>query len=180
MSSDPWQSGFIPWDYGEAQPVLYLKPPRQVQYADASDYFEQHIEALRAAWLVDCFPRVQLLEEAKTLCREHNRPVPEWLDQALSERLQASVSDGPKARGRQAKESGSERDRHKHYVRWSYARTALARRKDLPLFGYAATKDGAWEFVSDQLRGTAAQGEPPTIERSYHLIRRRVARRNSK
>ncbi len=174
--SGEWKSGFVPWSESETRPVLLLKPPRQIEYIDADDYYERNIEALRTAWALDCFPPAQLLNEAVALCRDHNRPQPDWLADALSERLRFSVDGDASKRGRQSRDSGLERDRRAHFVRWAYASTALARRDDLPRFGYASTREGAWRFVSDQLIGTPESGTADTVERSYKQARRMIAR----
>jgi len=47
-------------------------------------------------------------------------------------------------------------------------------RKALPIFGFTCTREGAWEFVTRELVGTAAVCSADRVKKSYEKIQRAI------
>jgi hypothetical protein len=162
------KGGFIPWDYGDDPPAAFLGAEPMPWTGDLQSfkdaYFERAIGAYEHAWHSGYEPA---LNDAIQLCREHERPLPTWLNDAV-------VAEKTRRRGRQASAAGEERDRYVHWRRWDLACAALDAREYLPSVGFPSTRDGAFAWASTQLRGTAAQGGPDSVERSYKKVCRAI------
>jgi hypothetical protein len=165
------KGGFIPWDYGDDPPVVVLRAEPMPWTGDLQSfkdaYFERAIWAYERAWHSGYGPA---LSDAVRLCEEHGRPLPPWLNDAL-------LKDKVRKIGRQASVEGEERDRYVHWRRWDLACAALeVPREYLKEAGFAATREGAFAWASEQLVGTTAQGEPDSVRRSYNKVRRAIAK----
>jgi hypothetical protein len=149
------KSAFIPWDHS------------------GTEFFKTRIADLESVWRAGS---PLALNDAANLCKEFGCAVwPEWVLTALATEHEAVLAGRKhKKQGRQASVEGFERDRHKHLLRWHNARIALANRERLPADGFEPTWEGAFEWVSNLLKGTPGQGEPPSIKRSYTKVEKAI------
>lgn len=139
-----------------------------------ADFHEDEIEQLRQRWELGDLRSVM---EAFALTAWRARPFPEWLTDAVLEALVFAFNEGGSAgRGKGGRHIVKAQRRDMHEVRHGWAEIWLRARDDLPHQGYAATRDGAFAFVSELLRGTFAQGSAKAIERSFDKIQRETRR----
>ena len=121
---------------------------------------QQHLEQLHAREVAR-LERVFLagdkssLAEVVLLCGKCERPLPHWAVVAIIEALKGSRFKG-----------------EKHYTRWDAVRELRERKEELASLGYKATWEAAYENAAEMLKGTAAQGEPEAIKKSYEMINR--------
>lgn len=112
--------------------------------------------------------------EAFEWCAGNFLPLPDWLAQAIRGALQLTLARGGRdGNDRKGGFLPQARQIEKHEVRWSLAKHWLVHRDTLPSLGFAATRDGAFAFASELLRGTSAQGSADRVEASYDLIERK-------
>jgi hypothetical protein len=151
----PLKSGFIPWDRSD------------------TEHFKSTMAQLETIWRAGS---PLALSDAINFCREHHCVVwPHWITEALAADHQAQIAGQARSkRGRQASVGGHERDRHKHVLRWHNAKIALACRERLVADGFPPTRDGAFQWVSQLLRGTVASGENDAVERSYKKVEKAI------
>jgi hypothetical protein len=125
------------------------------------------------------------LIKAFLLCTDNGHPIPDWIAEAVKKELISAFNEGTTASGKETTASGKEttasgkakrgqasptakyRNNVIASLRWS---NALANRKSLHHWGHPTTREGAFAFASERLRGTIAQGEPDAIEKSYKQV----------
>jgi hypothetical protein len=143
-------------------------------------FFEEELSRHEASWQ-EGKGNFLALPEALLLCTENNRPLPPWLRDAVLEQLIA-VFRGGRGKGKRGRTGGWAAAAEMaaiHEVRHGWASVGLKMRKSLPsLYGHPPTREGAFAFANEMLRGHSAQGAAETIEKSYEKIERdRKARR---
>jgi hypothetical protein len=101
--------------------------------------------------------------------------MPDWVWRPIALQIETDFTNRRPGNGKRGRTGGrrtsAEMDRV-HYLRWSWASHWLANRKQLKPFGYAPTRDGAFEFTSKLLRGTRMRGSVDAIRDSYRLVER--------
>lgn len=135
------------------------------------EFIEREMSEYRAQWDAGYFPAVL---DAFRQCVVAEVPIPQWLADAMLPELVFAFREGGKE-GRSRRDGGHlarAKRRDIHTLRYEEAEIWLRARAELPGFGYAATREGAFAFVSEQLRGTSAQGSAKAIEESYDMIAR--------
>jgi hypothetical protein len=131
-------------------------------------FLEQQLAGLEEQWLRGYFPAVI---EAFQLCAANTRALPDWLVPVVNGSLHVAFHEGGReGRGKKGGHFAQARRMAIEQRRWSWAKHWLNARECLPGWGYKATREGAFEFTSDLLRGTIAQGSPRAIEDSYERI----------
>lgn len=101
------------------------------------------------------------LAAAVKLCGVSRQPLPKWVSNGV---LLALKEKNTGKRGRPTNDQT-------HYIRWDAVRELRDRREELA-DTYKPTWEAAYQYVSDMLRGTEAQGEPHSIEASYKKVER--------
>lgn len=101
------------------------------------------------------------LKAAVKICGNANRPLPEWVRDGVL------IALG----GNKRSKRGRPRNDHVDYTRWDLVRELRDRRDELA-DEYKPTLEAAYQYASEKLRGTEAQGEPHSIEASYKKVER--------
>jgi hypothetical protein len=114
------------------------------------------------------------LIEAVRLFAEAPLPLPQWVADAAGEVLIAVYRKQPlpgEGRGRAKGYRSKAKAARVHAERWRAVNAWKQAKQHLPQAGYPATFEGVLQAASDRLKGSFAQGEPPTIRESYQLVR---------
>ena len=116
------------------------------------------------------------LLDAFRLCVTNELPLPDWVWGPVAEQIETNYAKRRGGGGKKGRTGGrlaaDEVDRI-HYFRWAWASHWLANRTELPaLAGLKSTRDGAFEYTAQFLRGHAAQGSVDAIKYSYKLVER--------
>jgi hypothetical protein len=134
---------------------------------------EQEMEEHRAEWEQGYYPAAI---DAFRLCALNSYALPEWLAEVIHGALIFTCREGGRDTNRRKGGFSAQAKRWEiHQRRWNVATMWLRHRQLLP-YGdhqYPATRDGAFAYASEMLRGTLAQGEPQQIQRSYELVEKR-------
>jgi hypothetical protein len=146
---------------GDGHPLDSYHP---INRADPGRTLEQfHEDCLRAfarAWADGSLTGLKL---AIRHCQRFGRSLPDWAATAILQLL-----GNPKRLARLAK---ADRWNRIHYTRWDMVRDLQDRKHESRLVQYYSP---AWEatytYVSKELAGTEAAGEPDTIKKSYGLV----------
>jgi hypothetical protein len=140
------------------------------EFKDA--YFEREIAIYEQAWAAGRFPA---LLDALALCREHERPLPLWVSEAATAELEAVFKSRSKGRrGRTARLHSEEQTNFVHRVRWEWVSLCMDYRAEEKEQGFKITRAQVFEWASEQLIGTIAQGSPEAIEESYDYVRKAI------
>lgn len=131
---------------------------------------------------------LRAIAEAFDLCAVNEFPLPDWMHPAIRQALAISyLENGPE--GKQGvggyRDLANRQDMHER--RHRTAAWALQMRDTGELAGWSNvagqeirnTRKGAFDFASWFLRGTAAQGTPETMERSFDRIQRQNRPKNT-
>jgi hypothetical protein len=132
---------------------------------------KQAFEAGHYAALLDAF----------ALCVINDLPLPGWVWRPVAHQIESDYAKRRTGNGKRGRTGGrlasADMDRI-HYLRWAWASHWLSNRKDLPALGHKPTRDGAFEYTSNSLRGTRAQGTIDAVKGSYKVVER--ARKSGK
>jgi hypothetical protein len=139
-----------------------------------NDFFETQLADYERAWQAGSFPHLIM---AVMLCAENGYPLPKWTAEAVLEVLKTALNTGAKA-GKRGQ--GSPRRAYAynvtHHLRWWWASYWLTHRKELQHHGHKPTRDGAFAYTSELLRGTAGRGSADSVKDSYELVRKAIKR----
>jgi hypothetical protein len=143
-----------------------------------SESISKQLDACERAWRrAGMLPA---LADAILMCREHNRPLPEWAALAavavIKKLYEQAVVTGA---GRHSRLKTRDRQNAVHFIRWEMVAELRERKDELKAFGYKPTWEAAYKNVSEKLKGTFAQGTPGAVKDSYQRVAR-DAQRSSK
>lgn len=142
-----------------------------------ADTIEDRVERLKADWQAGYFPAVI---EAFQWCTLNDLPLPAWLADAVRPALLHSMrTAGAEGRGKTGGFLARARRREIDRTRWAAADFALVNRRLLPCWDYPPTSEGAFDYASQELRGTAAQGSAGAVKASYERVQRQRRRRSN-
>ena len=117
------------------------------------------------------------LLNALWLCGANDVPLPEWVWRAVQAQLETAYASDSAGGGKVGR-AGGRRGRAKmdriHFQRWSWAKHWLNNKECLKHFGHKPTRDGAFTYASEMLRGKKAQGSTGAIEDSYKLVEKAI------
>ena len=163
--------GAIGWTIGKDGMPTDPKHPFNADTRLPEDYINSRLDSLKRAWLrAGMLPA---LADAILMCREHNRPLPEWAALAAVAALRKLYDQAVvKGAGRHAHLKTRDRQNAVHFLRWEMVTELRERKDELEAFGYKPTWDAAYKNVSDKLKGTFARGSPGAVKDSYQRVSR--------
>lgn len=160
------------------------------------EYFASESKRLESDFAKGSYPAFM---EALLLHVENNQPLPQWISEVVIKQAEAEWLNGKIGPGRHGNWPATDKALNIHKWRAELAVFHLNARQKTGkkyiselgrIFGYGredpdsalhiVTRDDVFEFVSNSLRGTPAQGSAEQIKESHKLVNGTRKKRNHK